>query len=77
VLPVYPALARTARVQGTVRFRVTVGVDGQVKALTTLGGPLPLVSAASDAVKQWRYQPTIVDGQAVEVITEVDVAFAL
>jgi protein TonB len=77
VLPVYPALAKTARVQGTVRFRVTVGTDGAVKSLTPLGGPLPLVQAATDAVRQWRYQPTLVDGKPVEVVTEIDVAFAL
>jgi len=76
-VPVYPAVAKTARVQGTVRFRVTVGVDGAVKALTSLGGPLPLVQSAADAVKQWRYQPTIVDGKQVEVVTEVDVQFVL
>lgn len=77
VLPVYPALAKTARVQGTVRFRVTVGIDGAVKSLTPLGGPLPLVQAATDAVRQWHYQPTLVDGKPVEVVTEIDVAFAL
>jgi protein TonB len=77
VLPNYPALAKTARVQGTVRFRVTIGADGHVKTLTTLGGPLPLVTAASEAVKQWLYEPTVADGQAVEVISEIDVAFAL
>jgi protein TonB len=77
VLPVYPPLAKTARVQGTVRFRVTIGTDGAVKSLTSLGGPLPLVQAATDAVRQWRYQPTTVDGKPVEVVTEVDVVFAL
>jgi TonB family protein len=77
VVPVYPAVAKTARVQGTVRFRVTIGADGQVKSLTSLGGPLPLVQSATDAVRQWRYQPTVVDGKAVEVVTEVDVQFAL
>ncbi len=77
VVPLYPAVAKTARVQGTVRLRVTIGVDGQVKGVTSLGGPLPLVQSATDAVKQWRYQPTIVDGKQVEVVTEVDLQFAL
>jgi protein TonB len=77
VVPLYPAVAKTARVQGTVRLRVTIGADGQVKGVTSLGGPLPLVQSATDAVKQWRYQPTIVDGKQVEVVTEVDLQFAL
>lgn len=77
IVPVYPSVAKTARVQGTVRFRVTIGADGQVKSVNPLGGPLPLVQSAADAVKQWRYQPTIVDGKPVEVVTEVDVQFAL
>jgi len=77
VVPVYPAVAKAARVQGTVRFRVIIGTDGQVKSLTTLGGPPPLAQAAADAVRQWRYQPTLVDGKPVEVSTEIDVAFTL
>ena len=77
VVPAYPAVAKAARVQGTVHFRALIGADGTVKALTTLGGPLPLAQAAADAVKQWRYQPTIVDGKPVEVTTQIDVAFTL
>lgn len=73
----YPAVARAARVQGTVRFRAVIGTDGTIKSLTTLGGPLPLAQAAADAVKQWRYQPTVVDGRPVEVTTQIDVAFTL
>jgi len=73
----YPAVAKAARVQGTVHFRAVIGSDGTVKALTTLGGPLPLAQAAADAVKQWRYQPTLVDGKPVEVTTQIDVAFTL
>jgi TonB family protein len=77
VVPQYPAVAKAARVQGTVHFRALIGTDGAVKALTTLGGPLPLAQAAADAVKQWRYQPTLVDGKPVEVTTQIDVAFTL
>jgi protein TonB len=77
VVPAYPAVAKAARVQGVVHFRAVIGVDGAVKSLTTLGGPLPLAQAAADAVKQWHYQPTLVDGKPVEVTTQIDVAFTL
>jgi TonB family protein len=77
VVPAYPAVAKAARVQGVVHFRALIGADGAVKALTTLGGPLPLAQAASEAVKQWHYQPTIVDGKPVEITTQIDVAFTL
>ncbi len=77
VTPAYPSLAKTARVQGTVRFRVAIGTDGQVKGLMLLAGPSPLVQAAADAIKQWRYQPTIVNGEPVEVVTDIEVAFKL
>ena len=63
--------------QGVVHFRALIGADGAVKAHTTLGGPLPLAQAAADAVRQWRYQPTLVDGKPVEVTTQIDVAFTL
>ena len=77
VKPAYPALARATRLQGTVRFRAIIAADGQIKNLTSLSGPSPLVQAATDAVRQWRYQPTLVNGEAVEVVTEIDVAFTL
>lgn len=63
--------------QGTVRFRATISNDGQIKSLTVLGGPSPLVQGASEAVKQWRYQPTLINGEAVEVVTDIEVVFAL
>lgn len=77
VTPLYPPVARTAHVQGTVRIRAVIGVDGQVKSLSTLSGPPPLIQPAADAVKQWRYQPTLRNGEPVEVVTDIDVAFAL
>ena len=75
VTPVYPPVARSSGVQGTVRMRVTIGTDGQVETLTTLSGPPPLVEPAANAVKQWRYRPTVLDGKPVEVVTEIDVTF--
>lgn len=77
VTPVYPPLARTAHVEGTVRFRAVIAADGRVKGLVTLSGPPPLIQPAADAVKQWRYQPTLRNGEPVEVVTDIDVAFKL
>jgi protein TonB len=77
ITPEYPALAKATRVQGLVRFRATIATDGQIKSLVLLGGPPPLVKGATDAVKQWHYQPTIVDGVPVEVVTDIEVAFTL
>jgi periplasmic protein TonB len=75
--PVYPALAKAARVQGTVKIAAVIATDGAIKNLRIMGGPPLLVRAALDAVQQWRYQPTLLNGSAVEVITEIDVNFTL
>jgi protein TonB len=75
--PTYPALAKTARVQGTVRIQAIIAMDGAIKNLKVIGGPPLLIAAAVDAVKQWRYQATLLNGSAVEVITEIDVNFTL
>lgn len=74
--PPYPPLAKTARVQGTVRIQAIIGRDGRIRNLQVLSGPPLLVEAAKDAVSQWRYQPTLLNTEAVEVITEIDVNFA-
>jgi protein TonB len=66
-----------ARQQGTVRFEATVGKDGSVENLKVVSGPPLLVQAAQDAVKQWVYRPTLVNGVPVEVVTTVDVNFSL
>jgi TonB family protein len=75
--PIYPPLAKMARQQGTVRFEATVGKDGAVENLKLVSGPPLLVQAARDAVKQWVYRPTLVNGVPVEVVTTVDVNFSL
>ena len=75
--PVYPPLARTARVQGIVRIQAIIATDGAIKNLQLIGGPPLLVKAALDAVERWRYRPTLLNGSAVEVITEIDVNFTL
>ena len=75
--PVYPPLARQARVQGTVRLEAVISKEGAIEELKVLNGHPLLVQAALDAVKQWRYQPTQLNGVAVEVITTIDVNFTL
>ena len=75
--PAYPPLAMTARVQGTVVLQATIGKDGTVQDLKVLSGHPLLVHAAMDAVKTWRYQPTLLDSEPVDVLTEIDVNFKL
>ncbi|HVW84500.1 MAG TPA: TonB family protein [Bryobacteraceae bacterium] len=75
--PQYPSLARTARAQGTVRIQAIIAMDGSIRNLQVISGPSLLVNAAVEAVKQWRYQPTLLNDRAVEVITEIDVVFTL
>ena len=76
-LPVYPALAKAAGVQGTVKFDATIGTDGHVKDLRLASGPPLLVQSALQAVKDWVYKPTLLNGNPVEALTTIDVDFAL
>ncbi len=75
--PEYPPLAKMARIQGTVRLEAIISKDGTIQDLKVLSGHPLLVKSALDAVKQWRYQPTLLNGEPVEVITEIDVNFTL
>lgn len=75
--PSYPILAKTTRTQGTVRMQALIGRDGIIRNLQLVSGPPLLVAAAMEAVGRWRYQPTLLNGEAVEVITEIDVNFTL
>lgn len=77
VSPVYPPLARQARVSGIVRVEATIGPDGRVKRATALNGPPLLRQSAVEAVQRWQYQPGKLNGQPVEVTTQVDVSFTL
>ncbi len=77
VAPAYPPIARQARVAGTVELSATIGSNGKVKDLHVMSGNPLLVDAAVNAVKQWTYQPTYLNGKPVEVLTEVDVRFTL
>ena len=75
--PDYPPLARMARIQRTVRLEALIATDGTIKGLKVLSGHPLLLKAALEAVQQWRYQPTLLNGQPVEVETDIDVNFTL
>lgn len=75
--PEYPPLARQARIQGVVKLMCDVGKDGSVQNVTVLSGHPLLVPPAVQAVKQWVYEPTAVNGSPAEVEAEVDVNFTL
>jgi len=75
IKPSYPELAKLSRTEGTVALNVLIGKDGKVSKVEILSGPPLLTRAAQEAVKQWKYKPTIVNGAPVEVITEVTVQF--
>jgi len=75
--PPYPALAKASRTQGTVKLQAIISANGAVRDVQVLSGSPLLARAAVDAVRQWRYQPTLLNGVAVEVLTEIDVIFNL
>ena len=75
--PVYPPLARQARIQGTVKLTAIISKDGTIQKLEVLSGHPLLIPAALQAVKEWRYKPTLLNGEPVEVVTQVDVNFTL
>ena len=77
VRPEYPALAKQARIQGVVHLFAVIGKDGGVKSLSVISGHPLLIQAAMEAVRQWTYATTLLNGQPVEVATQIDVNFTL
>jgi periplasmic protein TonB len=77
VNPIYPPFARQARVQGAVVMEAVISKDGSIESLHVVSGHPLLNQAAVDAVKQWKYRPTLLNGEPVEVITTVTVTFNL
>jgi periplasmic protein TonB len=75
--PAYPHTALITRTQGTVRIQAIIGRDGSISNLQVISGHPLLIEAARQAVQQWRYQPTLLNGEPVEVITEIDVNFTI
>jgi protein TonB len=77
ILPTYPALARTARLQGQVVLQAVISKQGTIENLKVLAGHPMLVPAAIEAVRQWRYRPYILNNEPVEVETQITVNFSL
>jgi periplasmic protein TonB len=77
VEPRYPPLAMQTRTQGTVRLHAIISGEGRIVSLEVISGHPLLVQAALDAVRQWRYRPTMLDGEPVEVETTITVVFQL
>lgn len=77
VAPAYPPLAKQARIAGAVRFKILIDADGSITKIELISGHPLLVQAALDAVRQWRYKPTLLNGTPVQVLTQVDVNFTL
>ena len=77
IKPLYPALARSARISGTVVLQATIGKDGSIQNLQLVSGHPLLTQAALAAVAQWRYRPTLLSGEPVEVATQILVNFVL
>jgi protein TonB len=77
VSPVYPPLARQARIQGTVVLQAQISKDGNIENLQLISGHPMLAPAAIEAVKQWKYKPYLLNGEPVEVETQVQVNFTL
>jgi len=77
VQPHYPVQAKQDHVQGKVQFTVLIGKDGHVQNVDLVSGEPVLADAAKEAVEKWVYKPTLLNGQPVEVVTQVDVNFTL
>ena len=77
VMPVYPPDAKAAHIQGRVQLSVMIGESGAIDALTVTDGPPDLRQSAVDAVSQWVYRPTLLNGSQVQVETTVDVNYTL
>ena len=75
--PIYPPIAKAARVQGTVVLQAKISKTGSIEDLHVVSGPAMLQQAALDAVRSWRYRPYLLNNEPVEVETTVNVIFTL
>ncbi|MGA8779199.1 MAG: energy transducer TonB [Terracidiphilus sp.] len=75
--PIYPPIAKAARVSGTVILQAVISKEGTIKDLRVVSGPAMLQQSAIDAVRQWRYRPYLLNNEPVEVDTTVNVIFTL
>ena len=77
VEPIYPALAKMTRTEGTVQLHAIISRDGRILNLEVMSGHVLLATSARDAVMQWRFRPTLLNGQHIEVETYITVVFRL
>jgi len=77
VKPIYPPLARQAHLSGDVLLEAVISREGTIESLRVINGQPLFVNAAIDAVRQWLYQPTLLNGDPVEVLTQIEVNFKL
>jgi len=77
VAPIYPEMARREHIQGVVVLQATISKEGRITNLTLISGPKELTESAIGAVQQWRYKPYVLNGEAVEVSTQVMVNYQL
>jgi TonB family protein len=75
--PDYPAAAKTKSVEGAVKLDVSIGPDGHVTKVDVLSGNAALADAAKSAVSRWIFRPTLLNGEAVEVVATICVPFIL
>lgn len=73
--PVYPAQAAQKRMGGTVHLRATIGKDGAVESVRSISGPTLLIPAAIDAVRQWKYEPTLLEQHPIEMQEDITIEF--
>ena len=76
-IPMYPPIAKAARVSGTVVLQATISKTGTIENLRVISGPAMLQQSALEAVKSWRYRPYLLNNEPVEVETTVNVVFSL
>lgn len=77
VTPLYPKIAMQLHQEGKVLFSAVIGRDGTIQQLQVMNGSPLFVQAATEAVRQWRYRPTMLNGDPVEVLTTIEVTFRL
>jgi periplasmic protein TonB len=75
--PIYPPLAKQLHKEGRVELRAIIGTDGSIRSLQVVSGDALFLMSAREAVQQWRYRPTILNGQPVEIDTSITVVYTL
>ncbi len=77
VEPIYPTLMKQIRREGRVELRAIIATDGSIESLQVVAGDAGFYQSALDAVRQWRYRPTVLNGQPVEIDTFITVIYTM